>query len=479
MRRLAAGILATVLVIGGIVWSLAPAALPAGTTQASQDSSNQASQGSGESATDAVVLHKFVGTASCTAANCHGGDGTRGVSHESYSIWIQRDPHARSYSLLFDPRSKQMATQLKLSQPAHQARECLACHATGGDRSARHNREAMISDGVGCESCHGPAKDWLGPHVRRDWLTRSHSDKESLGFRNTKDILIRARLCVECHVGAPGRDVNHDLIAAGHPALRFELAAHHANMPAHWDRRDDEEAHPALEAKLWAVGKVVSAQAAVGLLQARADSPIWPEFTEYGCFACHHNLQAPSWRQTRGYAGRKPGSLAWGTWNFALLPQLASELGGSDVLAPSGPFAALSAEMQKPFPDALIVTGQCRDLQAQLDRWAVRLAGRETNPEQLQKLLERVASDGHGWSLQNWDSAVQTYLAAVALYRGHAQLSAIERIAERDEAAERVFTAWRGLLAFPASHDSPQKFESDPKALGAQIEAFHQLLQSE
>ena len=33
-----------------------------------------------------------------------------------------------------------------------------------------------------------------------------------------------------------------------------------------------------------------------------------PEFSEYNCFACHHDLEGTSWRQQRGYDGRPAGS---------------------------------------------------------------------------------------------------------------------------------------------------------------------------
>ena len=52
--------------------------------------------------------------------------------------------------------------------------------------------------------------------------------------------LVQAQVCVGCHVGAPAkdgvpaRDLNHDLMAAGHPRLIFELSSYQANMPPHW-----------------------------------------------------------------------------------------------------------------------------------------------------------------------------------------------------------------------------------------------------
>jgi hypothetical protein len=35
--------------------------------------------------------------------------------------------------------------------------------------------------------------------------------------------------------------VDHDLIAAGHPRLNFEFNAYFESLPAHWDRRTDEQ----------------------------------------------------------------------------------------------------------------------------------------------------------------------------------------------------------------------------------------------
>src|SRR5262249_7174292 len=152
-------------------------------------------------------------------------------------------------------------------------------------------------DGVGCESCHGPAEKWKAVHYLPGWKDRS--DREQLGFLDTKDLAVRAESCVACHVGSPNREVNHDLIAAGHPRLRFDLGAYLANYPKHWSDARDKAGRPALEAQVWAIGQVVSAQAAVKVLQHRAaaaDKP-WPEFAEYDCFACHHSLSAPNWRQ--------------------------------------------------------------------------------------------------------------------------------------------------------------------------------------
>src|SRR5207247_8943586 len=101
--------------------------------------------------------------------------------------------------------------------------------------------------------------------------------------------------------------------------------------------RKDKERRPDFEARAWLIGQLVSARAALRLLEARAvaaaqaekqlkEDPraevklAWPEFAEYDCFACHHGLQPPPrWRQLRGFPGRRAGALPWGTWSTPFL----------------------------------------------------------------------------------------------------------------------------------------------------------------
>ena len=181
--------------------------------------------------------------------------------------------------------------------PATKTALCLKCHSSNDGRCDNTGPRFLLSDGVGCESCHGPAGRWLTVHYRDDFRNQSPEYKASLGMRNTKDLATRAKVCTECHVGNVNKDVNHDLIAAGHPRLNFEYAAFLANYPKHWSRsRPDRPPHPDFapdfEARAWAVGQAASAQAALDLLAYRAEEKHgrpWPEFAEYDCFACHHS----------------------------------------------------------------------------------------------------------------------------------------------------------------------------------------------
>ncbi len=238
----------------------------------------------------------YVGSASCAAADCHGGDPLRGAQRSEHGVWVSRDTHAGAFSTLYSKRSLAIHGRLKRSAPyadlrlPHREQLCLACHAMNVDQSqlAPDHRFAL-HDGVGCESCHGAAERWIEAHVRPDWRSMSAAERAEQGFVDTDDVLLRARACVKCHVGSADGDVNHDLIAADHPPLAFEMAAYQAIMPQHWTSRDNP-------AKLWAVGQAVAAEAAVDLLEhrlARADAPraAWPEFSQYDCSACHHDVR--------------------------------------------------------------------------------------------------------------------------------------------------------------------------------------------
>jgi hypothetical protein len=108
------------------------------------------------------------------------------------------------------------------------------------------------------------------------------------------------------------------MIAAGHPALYFDMYRYQLQMPAHWGA--DAEAlatTPArqLPTSIEALRNRVLL-AAVRLFQERRDqSPHapQPEFSEYDCAACHLGLQANSPRLRRG----STGTPLWQPWYTA------------------------------------------------------------------------------------------------------------------------------------------------------------------
>lgn len=365
-------------------------------------------------------MFKYVGTASCSAANCHGGDGSRPVrmggdpfSPQAYSAWVASDPHARAYEALYLPVSQQMAKQLGL-ESAHTAPVCLSCHATSAaPRELTAASRHTLHDGVGCEACHGAAEKWLDAHKWDAWSSLSGQQKRALGYRDVKDVVERTRLCAECHIGSEGRDVNHDLIAAGHPRLTFEMSAYHANLPKHWKN----ESTPAeeIDARLWLTGQAVSAEASASLLSLRAtdDAAPWPELSEYDCFACHHDLADPSWRQVEfdAASGLALGEARWGSWQYPLVNLLQGESAGN-----AGPaLDELRAAMQRVLPDRAAAGELAAAVQNEFDSWTLAAAATPLGRNDQLALIARVADMGAAPALANWDDAAQRFLANAAM----------------------------------------------------------------
>src|SRR5207249_1322642 len=101
---------------------------------------------------------------SCAAAACHHGNEPAGSKGSEYTTWINKDPHARAYEVLFNDSSRQIIEQLGQTKPAHLNSVCLNCHVQPDSQAlVTEDREVrrLLGDGVGCEACHGPADKWL------------------------------------------------------------------------------------------------------------------------------------------------------------------------------------------------------------------------------------------------------------------------------------------------------------------------------
>jgi hypothetical protein len=454
---------------------------------------------------------RFRGSGSCSATACHGSivrqDGRISrVRRDEHTVWISDDAHARAYQTLFCRRSQQIVKRLARGQgdpkPAHEDERCLACHTTPRRAEELEPTSWMHADGVGCESCHGPSEKWLGAHTTDTWSGLAPAQKAGFGMTNTSDLVTRGRVCAGCHVGACSkeglvvRDVNHDLIAAGHPRLYFELSAFLDNMPSHWNERG-VNAGPAgpdgraadFPARAWAVGRLVTLEVSLELLEARAakataehdrslrasaeaaslpeplDLPAaggrpapWPEFAEYGCFSCHHDLRDQAWRRSPGSAASKPGSPRWGSWTLPLTDELIEHL----LPGPVGRSCTSSLEPVKKAMAALgadprIVADEARKALQPLKSCLESLAAKRWSDDEIKRLLDRLDRGHPEDRAADWDEAAQVFLALTPLHQSRVALDPASRVEQAGLPArlERL----RARLAFPTGFDSPRSFD--------------------
>jgi hypothetical protein len=262
--------------------------------------------------------------------------------------------------------------------------------------------------------------------------------------------------------GLPPRDVDHDLIAAGHPRLNFEFAAYLANMPPHWVERE-RNAEKDFPARAWMIGQVVSAEAAIKLLQDRAERASrsrerWPEFSEYGCFSCHHELRDAAWRRERPRDQNPLGIPEWGSWYFALTPKLATADAASrrDAVVPA--LDALRAAMARADPDPKTVAAGAADANRVLAGWLKVLPGETLDAARIRRLSDTIqaetgSADAH--SSVSWDRAAQAYLALVPLRQALQRLEPIQIDQNNDDALKALLKR----LEFPAGYDSPRGYD--------------------
>jgi|GEM_PF-3420782 len=291
---------------------------------------------------------EWKGSSSCASATCHGGTVGRGPAwNDSYSLSRSADPHSTSGALLYDADSRRIVAAISpgatddLAYDIVLRERCISCHLTTKPEDIVSKLKldlARVGEGISCESCHGQASDWLGPHVLASWTGPMRFEPHT-GMLDTESLISRAEGCVRCHVGsrtADGmvRDMNHDLIAAGHPALRFDLLIYSDNMPHHWnDLGDVEQKFSGSAIRVRDVGRLVALSAAARLSAERATASLakpssgslshaivpWPELSDFDCFGCHQSLLPRSYRLPSNVDGKpslqiSSGLPLWNAW---------------------------------------------------------------------------------------------------------------------------------------------------------------------
>jgi hypothetical protein len=384
------------------------------------------------SAEDSSEL-KMMGSLSCSSVACHGSQPDQTSlprSHGEFLRWMQADPHAPSALTLSS--EKYQAILVRVSQREDrsvdrlvQAR-CAKCHDPLG-KTGDYTSHSLVGHGIGCESCHGNAEKWLTRHYEQDV---ERTELLSLGMIDTKNLHTRGRQCASCHVGSAAQDMNHDMIAAGHPPLRFELSAYHDLIPhKHWNDTRERLEKRDFQVQLWAAGQVTSAAARVELLAARCGthSGNWPEFAEYNCFSCHRQVgNSTSLRASDGLPGRP----SWSRWNVMFVdgPPLKSlrELFRNDFSPEQMEVRRASAAVKQMPP---VIFGE-----AEL-----------TNKQLLQNLASSLSNETE----TDWETRCQQYLALVAAERSYRdELAKLQFVARLDEAEyNRRLAAQRSMLA--------------------------------
>ena len=208
---------------------------------------------------------EHLGVASCASSTCHGGAVAGGRRQRA----AQRGRHLAGAGQARPLQRAAEGRALAQDHPQSRARRrtpkiCLDCH-TDNVPEERRGEKFQLSDGVGCEACHGGSQNWIGVHTVVD-DAGGHARNVAAGLFPTADPKDRARLCLSCHFGDESKFVDHRIMGAGHPRLSFELDTFTQIEPAHFDVDDDYRTRKdvADAVQTWAIGQGMALSQTLG-----------------------------------------------------------------------------------------------------------------------------------------------------------------------------------------------------------------------
>ena len=392
----------------------------------------------------------YVGAGACSASNCHGSvvprrDSKLSLQNE-YITWYKQDRHAKAYSALSEERALRIARRLGmvsggeasswLDGAAHPER-CLDCHALDVPAAERGPR-FDVRDGVSCQACHGPAGGWIDRHTEAGWTPERSI---ALGMVDTRDPARAAEICLSCHLGSATQRVDHELIAAGHPALAFELDTFAASLPAHWTEHEGNGGW--FRAGPWLVGQAVALREAARHLPRQVRGAGWPDFAAYDCSACHHELRPESgWRQDRGGV---PGRPPWEESRYAVLSDLARTV-APDLAGPLDAAVGRLDRLTREGRDGPELGGAAEALVTVAEQLVVRARRTELDGQGVARVMRAVVSDAHRLAYAGFGTAQQLAWGLDSLAVARESLSGAPPPATRAVAGDDALRAAIGRL---------------------------------
>lgn len=349
-----------------------------------------------------------LGVASCASSTCHGSIKPRNstkVLQNEYVVWSRLDAHQGAYQTLLSEESIWIAKNLGLPN-AHEADVCLDCHADNVASDKRDNR-FQISDGVGCEACHGGAESYLMSHTDP---RQSHKDNIADGLYPTDQVETRASLCFSCHVGHEDKIASHEIMGAGHPRLGFELDTFTILQPAHFVVDEDYQRAKwhADSVTVWALGQIEAGRQSLRLIESHLDTGnLFPELSLFDCHSCHHPMSDLKW-QSKNRVGLPPGAVRLNDAGLVMLIPLSKVITGS------------SSEFENAVRELQISTYRNKDksqsikkLRALMDQLNSRVLEGRPDDKQLLSNILAMAKDG---DFSDYVAAEQAVMAIDLLF---------------------------------------------------------------
>jgi hypothetical protein len=125
--------------------------------------------------------YKYVGADKCKL--CH----NKPATGDQFGKWLL-DPHSQAIKTLSNQKSLDYAKINGIADPAKDAK-CLKCHSTFDRGDAKLRGGILATDGVSCETCHGPGSAYKSPAIMKNV-----EQAKTMGL-----IVPDKALCLQCH----------------------------------------------------------------------------------------------------------------------------------------------------------------------------------------------------------------------------------------------------------------------------------------
>lgn len=125
--------------------------------------------------------YKYIGADKCKL--CH----NKPATGDQYGKW-SKDPHSQALKSLSSQASLDYAKKNGIADPTKDAK-CLKCHSTYDRVDAKLRATILATEGVSCETCHGPGSSYKSPAIMKN-----------LAQAKTMGLIIPDKaLCIQCH----------------------------------------------------------------------------------------------------------------------------------------------------------------------------------------------------------------------------------------------------------------------------------------
>jgi hypothetical protein len=382
---------------------------------------------------ETTPLHVHEGVASCAGSACHGRAVATppDIRHNEIKSW--QDPtgpvgaHSRAWRILTEPRAQAIAAKLGLG-PAQDAPACTGCH---GDRAAARGAMFQISDGVGCEVCHGGSSGWLASHYS---VGVTHADNVAKGMIPLEDPKARAGVCLDCHFGgaAPGQFVTHQFMSAGHPRIAFELDLF-STLQKHYDLGDNYAGRKPIVSgvKLWAVGQAMALERSLTLYSDvhHGQEGVFPEFYFFDCHSCHRRISDdPKARLTAVSNPGRPipsGTAPYNDENMIMLSAAAKVAAPKLAPAFEADIRAFHLALVSDRASAVHAAGQLAGASKAL---ANTFAAHAFTGEETIAILDQVVSDAQAARYTDYTGSAQSVMAIDTLLNAMVTAGQVDRV---------------------------------------------------